>query len=97
MAARTTARDIDDSASILGLRKAATRVQTRGTSAEGFAYHAGSLADTATGGIAAALLLGSFEVEPELSRYAIFGSPTRKLAEHLRQAVPLMTRLSGLR
>lgn len=207
---RKTARDIDDSARVLGLQKAATRVQTRGSSADGFAYHetltlegtidgrraelavrtvkarptgsrtrgsrftvltlhhgradaprlrlqpagmletlealqkgtatdvvptgdaafdavytlhapdpsralgvltpelrrdllafrtaaAGPLPATTTGGMAAALLLGSFEVDETVSRYTLFGSPTLKLAEHIRRAVPLMTRLSGSR
>jgi hypothetical protein len=207
---RTTARDLDDTASILGLQKATARVQARGTSAEGFAYHetrmlegtfdgvraelavrtvkrrqnpyrrrgsqftvltlhhgradaprlrlqpagmmealetlqkgertdvvatgdaafdaayrlyaadpaaalavltpvmrrdllafrstvAGLLPDAVTGGMAAALLLGTFEVEPGLSRYTLFGSPTKTLAEHLRQAVPFMMRLTGAR
>lgn len=47
------------------------------------------------GKMASALLLGSFNVTPESVSYALLGSPSAKVADHLKQVLPLLARVAG--
>lgn len=47
--------------------------------------------------VTSANLLGTFEVSGDSASYYVYGSPTKKLAEHLKQAAPLLAALAGLR
>ena len=44
--------------------------------------------------MAFAFVLGSIEVEPGKVLYSLYGSPTAKIATHLKQVVPLLLRLT---
>ncbi len=55
----------------------------------------GTSPDSVAGKMASALLLGSFNVTSESVSYALLGSPSAKVADHLRQAVPLLARVAG--
>ena len=55
---------------------------------------AGPLPDNLTGKMASAFVLGSIEVEPGKVLYSLYGSPTAKIATHLKQVVPLLLRLT---
>jgi hypothetical protein len=50
----------------------------------------------AAGGLAAGLLLGTFEVGPGRASYWVFGTPSRKVAAHLQLAAPILAQLAGL-
>lgn len=56
----------------------------------------GNFETSGVGGLASALLMGSFDIGRESSTYYVYGSPTRKIAEHLKAAAPLVLRLSGV-
>ncbi len=77
---------------------AALRVLTPDVRREVLAFREASAgkvpAATATA-VGSALLLGTFEIGPESSSYYVYGSPTRKVAEHLALAAPLVARLSA--
>ncbi|MCC7106843.1 MAG: hypothetical protein IT307_17050 [Chloroflexi bacterium] len=47
--------------------------------------------------LASASLLGTFEIAPDRSVYYVFGSPTKKVAEHIKAAAPILARLAGIR
>ena len=55
---------------------------------------AGPLPDNIAGKMTSAFVLGSIEVEPGKILYSLFGSPSAKLATHLKQALPLLLRLT---
>ncbi len=56
---------------------------------------AGPMPSGAASGMAAGLLLGTFDVEPDAARYVVYGSPTAAVAAHVHAAVPLLLRLAG--
>lgn len=56
---------------------------------------ASMLTDSLASKLASAFLLGSIEVEPNLVRYSLPGSPSAKIAEHLKQVAPLLARLGN--
>jgi hypothetical protein len=56
---------------------------------------AGDLPANAGGYLASALLAGSFEIGPERAWYRVFGTPSRKVGAHLKQAAPLLARLAS--
>lgn len=45
--------------------------------------------------LAAGLMLGTFQVTAERITYSAFGSPTRKLAEHIAGVAPVLAALAG--
>ena len=53
------------------------------------------LTDSLASKMASAYLLGSIEIEPQLVRYSLPGSPTAKIAEHLKLVAPLLARLGN--
>jgi len=58
---------------------------------------AGKLPASAAGYLASGLLLGTFECEAGRASYTVYGTPNRKIAEHLREVAPLLARLAGRR
>lgn len=56
---------------------------------------AGVLTDSLASKMASAFLLGSIDVEPHLVRYSMPGSPSAKIAEHLKLVAPLLARLGN--
>ena len=56
---------------------------------------AGDLPANAGGYFASALLAGGFEIGPDRAWYRVFGTPTRKIGAHLKQAAPLLARLAA--
>lgn len=55
---------------------------------------AGTLPSTTAGRLSSGLMLGTFFVEGTTAAYAIFGSPTRAVAEHVKVAAPLLLDLA---
>ena len=46
--------------------------------------------------LTSANLLGTFDVSPTGASYYVYGSPTKKLAEHVKRAAPLLARIAGI-
>jgi hypothetical protein len=56
---------------------------------------AGDLPPSVAGQLTSGLLLGTFHLEGTTARYALFGSPTRAVAEHLKSAGPVLLALAA--
>jgi len=55
---------------------------------------AGPLPSNVAGHLASGLVLGTFYLDGAFVRYAVYGSPTKATAEHVKAAVPIMIALA---
>jgi hypothetical protein len=56
---------------------------------------AGNLPTTTAGRMSSGLVLGTFILEGTTATYSLFGSPTRKVAEHVKAAAPVLLEVAA--
>lgn len=56
---------------------------------------AGNLPSSPAGKLASGLVLGTFDLRDSTASYALFGSPTKATAEHIKAAAPLLLELAA--